>query len=82
MNVRFKKIVMHNFLCFEHEELDLENLGYVIVSGVNNYIIDNAKSNGSGKSSIFNAISYVLTGETLQGLSNNVENIYSNVNDC
>lgn len=82
MNIRFKRIIMNNFLCFQHEELELENLGYAVVSGVNNYKIDNAKSNGSGKSSVFNAISYALTGETLQGLSNNIENVYGNKDDC
>lgn len=82
MNIRFKRIIMNNFLCFQHEELELENLGYAIVSGINNYKIDNAKSNGSGKSSVFNAISYALTGETLQGLSNNIENVYGNKDDC
>lgn len=82
MNIRFKRIIMNNFLCFQHEELELENLGYAVVSGINNYKIDNAKSNGSGKSSIFNAISFALTGETLQGLSNNIENVYGNKDDC
>lgn len=82
MNIRFKRIIMNNFLCFQHEELELENLGYAVVSGINNYKIDNAKSNGSGKSSVFNAISYALTGETLQGLSNNIENVYGNRDDC
>lgn len=82
MNIRFKRITMNNFLCFQHEELELENLGYAVVSGINNYKIDNAKSNGSGKSSVFNAISYALTGETLQGLSNNIENVYGNKEDC
>lgn len=82
MNIRFKRIIMNNFLCFQHEELELENLGYAVVSGINNYKIDNAKSNGSGKSSIFNAISFALTGETLQGLSNNIENVYGNKEDC
>lgn len=82
MNIRFKRIIMNNFLCFQHEELELENLGYAVVSGINNYKIDNAKSNGSGKSSVFNAISYALTGETLQGLSNNIENVYGNKEDC
>lgn len=57
-------------------------MGYTIVSGRNNMEVDGAVSNGSGKSSIFNAICYALTGETAQGLSNNVENIYTDPNDC
>lgn len=82
INIKFKKVTLHNFLCFDHSEVVLENLGYTIVSGKNNRVIDNATSNGSGKSSIFNAISYALTGETIQGLSKNIENIYANPNDC
>ena len=57
-------------------------MGYSIVSGKNNMETDGAVSNGSGKSSIFNAICFALTGETAQGLSNNVENIYTDPNDC
>ena len=82
INIKFKKVILHNFLCFDHSEVYLDNLGYTIVSGKNNRTIDNATSNGSGKSSIFNAISYALTGETIQGLSKNIENIYADPNDC
>lgn len=57
-------------------------MGYTIVSGKNSMDTDGAVSNGSGKSSIFNAICFALTGETAQGLSNNVENIYTDPNDC
>ncbi len=82
INIQFKKATMHNFLCFEHSEVILDSLGYTIVSGKNNRTIDNAISNGSGKSSVFNAISFALTGETIQGLSKNLENIYANPADC
>ncbi len=82
INIQFKRAIMHNFLCFEHSEVILNNLGYTIVSGKNNRTIDNAISNGSGKSSVFNAISFALTGETIQGLSKNLENIYADPTDC
>ena len=82
INIQFKKATMHNFLCFEHSEVILDSLGYTIVSGKNNRTIDNAISNGSGKSSVFNAISFALTGETIQGLSKNLENIYADPTDC
>lgn len=82
MILKFEKIIVHNFSCYQDAELTLNDMGYTIVSGRNNNSSDNAISNGSGKSSIFNAISYAITGETTQGLSNNVENIYSNPNDC
>ena len=81
MYLHFSKVVLHNFFSYADAELSLEDSGYVIVSGKNNMPSDNAVSNGSGKSSIFNAVCFALTGETIQGLSNNVENIYSNPND-
>ena len=82
MILRFTKVRLHNFFCYSDAELELNSLGYVIVSGRNNMGEDSAISNGSGKSSIFNAICYALTGETAQGLSNNIENIYTDPNDC
>lgn len=82
MILRFSKVRLHNFFCYSDAELNLEDMGYAIVSGRNNMELDGAISNGSGKSSIFNAICYALTGETAQGLSNNVENIYTDPNDC
>lgn len=82
MILHFDKVIAHNFSCYRDAELPLCDMGYTIVSGKNNNTSDNAVSNGSGKSSIFNAICYALTGETTQGLSNNVENIYTDPNDC
>ena len=78
MTVKFTKVTIHHFLSFDHAELDLTDKGYCLVSGVNKNPKDSAKSNGAGKSTIFNAISYVLTGETLQGLKSNLGNIYFN----
>jgi DNA repair exonuclease SbcCD ATPase subunit len=62
-------------MSYEHEEFDLDRTGYIFVSGLNNNNIDNAKSNGSGKSSLFSAICWCLTGETPNG-NKKVENIY------
>jgi DNA repair exonuclease SbcCD ATPase subunit len=53
----------------------LSERGYSVVKGVNNNPKDSAISNGSGKSSIWSAISYALTGETIQGLKSNIVNI-------
>ena len=80
--IQFKKIIVHNFGSYGHAELELQNRGFCLVSGQNNYSKDNAMSNGSGKSFLWSAICYALTGETAQGLSNNVENIFSDANDC
>ena len=75
MKVKFHKVIIDNFLSFGHAEVALENCGYTLVEGINHNPKDGAKSNGSGKSSIFNAICYALTGETINGLSNNLNNI-------
>ncbi len=78
MNIYFEKIIIKNFLSIGYAELDFRNLGYVLVQGRNNSVDDNASSNGSGKSSIFEAISWVLTGETVRGVKSGVANIKAN----
>ena len=82
MNLRFKKIKLHNFFSFVDSELDLNDMGYTLVEGRNYCKLDSAYSNGSGKSSIFNGICFALTGETAQGVSNGVENIFADPDDC
>lgn len=67
MKIEFKNIIMHNFLSFEDATLDFTDKGFVSVKGVNKNPDDNALSNGSGKSSIFEAISWCLCGETVRG---------------
>lgn len=67
MNLNFKHIKIKNFMSLGNIDLDLNNLGYVSISGINNGLGDNAKSNGSGKSSILEAIIWNLTGDTLRG---------------
>ena len=79
MKVVFEKIKIHGFLSFGDSELNLNSQGYVLVSGVNHNPKDSALSNGSGKSSIWSAICWALTGETIQGLSKNICNI--NISD-
>lgn len=75
MNIKFEKVILHNFLSFGDGEVSLSERGYCIVKGINNNPKDSALSNGSGKSSIWSAISYALTGETIQGLKSNIVNI-------
>ena len=77
MLIKFKHLVLENFLSFGYAELDLNDRGYTSVSGINKCSSDNALSNGSGKSSIFSAVCYALCGETVQGLKSNLVNIYS-----
>ena len=64
MTIVFKRVRLHNFMSFEDAELDLNEMGNILVTGRNYCKLDNAYSNGSGKSSIFNGICFALTGET------------------
>lgn len=77
MKIKFKRLLIDNFLSIGHGEITLENKGYTLIEGINNNINDNAQSNGAGKSSIFNALCFALTGETIQGISSNLKNIYN-----
>ena len=78
MKIYFKKIVLHHFLSFGDAEIDLANRDYCLVKGINHNPKDDASSNGSGKSSWLSGISWALTGETVQGVTNNIPNIYYN----
>ena len=82
MNVLFEKVVLDNFLSFEHAELDLRNYGLTFVSGVNKNPIDNATSNGSGKSALWDSISWALTGTTIRGVSKEVTNLHTSGGCC
>ena len=73
--IQFKKVILHNFGSYNHAELDLQNRGFCLVSGQNNYAKDNALSNGSGKTFLLSAICYALTGETINGVKSNLKNI-------
>lgn len=75
MIIIFKNIKLKNFVSFKNEEIDLDKYqGFINIFGANNSD-DSAKSNGSGKSSLFNSICWCLTGQTIQG-SKKVENIF------
>ena len=82
MNLVFKKIRLKNFFSFADETFIFNDFGFTLVKGQNKNTIDGAISNGSGKSTIFNGICFALTGETAQGISSNVENIFSDPNNC
>ena len=78
----FKSVTLHNFGSYKNTTLDLQNKGYCLVTGRNNFLKDNALSNGSGKSFIWNAICFALTGETLAGIRSNLKNILIEDNTC
>ena len=70
MNIYFKRVHLVNFLSFGDSEIVLNDNGYTLVKGENNNIDDLATSNGSGKSSIWEAIAWALTGDTIRGTKN------------
>ena len=78
MNIRFKNIVIDNFLSLGHVEVPLDSRGFVMVKGINNET-DKTQSNGSGKSSIFDAIFWTITGETLRGTTEVINEKFKNV---
>lgn len=78
MIFRFTKLHIHHFLSFDDAEIDLTDKGYCLISGVNKNPKDAARSNGAGKSTICNALSFALIGETISGLKSNLSNNYFN----
>lgn len=77
MQYKFNKVILHNFLSFGDAEINLRDKGYCLIRGENKNPSDRALSNGSGKSTIISAISYCLTGQTIQGVKSNIENIFT-----
>lgn len=75
-NLYFEKVILKNFLSYAYAELDLNDQGYCLIKGQNNFEADAALSNGAGKSSWISAICWCLTGETIQGVKSNLQNIY------
>ena len=77
MNIRFDSIDIENFRSIERAFVELSNQGTVIVKGINEYE-DKATSNGSGKSSIFEAIIFALFEETSSGEKDVANRIINN----
>ena len=77
MDIRFKELDIENFRSIDKAHIVLENQGTVIVKGINEYE-DNATSNGSGKSSIFEAIVFALFDETSSGEKDVANRIINN----
>lgn len=75
MHINFRKLTLHNFLSFGHSTIEFEDDGFIRVTGINENPEDLAVSNGSGKSSLWEAIVWALTGDTIRG-TKQVANIY------
>lgn len=68
INIAFKSIEISNFMSLGPNNLvELDDQGFVLVKGSNTENQDKGQSNGAGKSSIFDAIFWTLTGSTLRG---------------
>lgn len=67
MKITFRSVELKNFMSFEKAVVSFQNKGYTSIVGTNQYKIDNSMSNGSGKSTIFEAMSWCLTGDTIRG---------------
>lgn len=78
MVYKFSKLHIHHFLSFDDATIDLTDKGYCFIRGINKNPKDAARSNGSGKSTIANALAFALIGETISGLKSNLGNIYFN----
>lgn len=68
MNLIFKRISISGFQSLGEEiSIDLQQRGITLIKGINLYE-ENASSNGSGKSSIFESIFFSLYGMTTNGV--------------
>lgn len=75
MNIQFNSLEINDFQSIGNAKVELDNKGTCLVKGINNYE-ENTTSNGSGKSSIFEALYFSLFGKTTTGLTN-VSNRYT-----
>lgn len=66
--MKIKSLTIENFLVIGKAEIDLDNRGLLLIQGENE-ADTSANSNGAGKSSIVDAISWCLYGETARGIS-------------
>jgi len=76
MKLLFKSVEIENFLSIGNATLALDSSGSISIIGKNLNTDDNSLSNGSGKSSIWEAVVWCLTGTTMRGTTD-VENTYS-----
>lgn len=76
MKLLFKSVEIENFLSIGKAALALDSSGFISIIGKNLNVDDNSLSNGSGKSSIWEAVAWCLTGSTMRGTTS-VENAYS-----
>ena len=76
MRIEFERVIIDNFMSIGHVDLQFNNEGFIRVSGINQSAEDNSNSNGSGKSSLWEAVVWAITGDTIRG-TKQVSNIYT-----
>lgn len=74
MTLVIDTIHIENFMSFKSADLSLNDRGFVTVVGRNDNVCDNSVSNGSGKSSLWEALLWCLTGDTVRGAKDVVNN--------
>lgn len=74
MTLVIDTIHIENFMSFKSAVLSLNDSGFVTVAGRNDNVCDNSVSNGSGKSSLWEALLWCLTGDTVRGTKDVVNN--------
>ena len=76
MNIVFQKMIVDNFMSFDHEEFNFEeNAGITLITGINNDIP--GSKNGCGKSALINGFVFALFGKMLNQMTiKNVSNRY------
>ena len=74
MTLVMNTIHIENFMSFKSADLSLNDKGFVTVVGRNDNVCDNSVSNGSGKSSLWEALLWCLTGDTVRGTKDVVNN--------
>ena len=75
MNIVFENLFIESFMSIGKANISFNDKGYTLVKGINDCPQDSASSNGSGKSSIWEALVWCLTGETIRGTTD-VENMF------
>lgn len=70
MGIVLKHINIQNFMSIRNANINLDNQGLLLIRGEN---LDDSSfdSNGAGKSSIFEALTYVIFDKSIRGLSGN-----------
>lgn len=74
MTLVIDTVHIENFMSFKSADLSLNDRGFVTVVGRNDSVCDNSVSNGSGKSSLWEALLWCLTGDTVRGTKDVVNN--------